>query len=43
MRFIVDRVLLNTALDTPARLSRLNMAGGLFLAVIVLSNWSCAC
>ena len=38
MRFIIDRVLLNTALDTAARLSRLNMAGAAFLGVIIISN-----
>src|SRR5829696_8314275 len=38
MRFIIDRVLLNQALDTAARLTRLNIAGGLFVAVIVGSN-----
>ena len=35
MRFIVDRVLLNTALDTAARLTRLHLAGATFLAVVV--------
>ena len=38
MRFIIDRVLLNQALDTAARLTRLNLAGGLFVVVIVASN-----
>jgi ATP-binding cassette subfamily B protein len=38
MRFIIDRVLLNQQLDAAARLTRLNLAGGLFVAVIVLSN-----
>ena len=38
MRFIVDRILLNTELDSAARLTRLNMTGAVFLAVIVLSN-----
>jgi ATP-binding cassette subfamily B protein len=38
MRYIIDRVLLNTGLDAAARMSRLHMAGGFFLAVIVLSN-----
>jgi ATP-binding cassette subfamily B protein len=38
MRFIIDRVLLNTALDVPARLTRLNTAGAAFLVVIVLSG-----
>jgi ATP-binding cassette subfamily B protein len=38
MRFIVDNVLLNSALDAAARLGRLNLAGATFLAVIMLSN-----
>jgi ATP-binding cassette subfamily B protein len=38
MRFIIDRVLLNTALDTAARVRRLHMAGGVFVGVIVVSN-----
>jgi ATP-binding cassette, subfamily B, bacterial len=38
MRFIIDRVLLNDALDTAARLQRLHMAGGAFVGVILLSN-----
>jgi ATP-binding cassette, subfamily B, bacterial len=38
MRFIVDRVLLNSALDTAARFSRLNLAGGTFLAVIIIGK-----
>jgi ATP-binding cassette subfamily B protein/subfamily B ATP-binding cassette protein MsbA len=38
MRSIVDRVLLNAALDTAARVTRLNMYGALFLGVIILSN-----
>ena len=38
MRYIVDRVLLNGALDTPARLARLHVAGITFLAVIVVSS-----
>ena len=38
MRFIIDRVLLNDALDTAARLSRLHLAGALFLTVIIASN-----
>ena len=37
MRFIIDRVLLDTTLDTAARLTRLNLAGALFLTVIVLA------
>ena len=38
MRFIIDRVLLDTTLATPARLSRLHMAGAVFVGVIVLSS-----
>jgi len=38
MRFIVDRVLLNAGLDRLARFARLNLAGALFLALIVASN-----
>ena len=38
MRFIVDRVLLNRALDNAARLARLHAAGLTFLAVIIVSN-----
>ena len=38
MRYIVDRVLLNEALDTAARLSRLHLAGMIFLGVIIVSN-----
>lgn len=38
MRFIIDRVLLNTGLDSASRLVRVNLAGAAFLAVIVLSN-----
>src|SRR6185436_7626554 len=38
MRFIIDSVLLNTALDTASRLARLNLAGAVFVAVIVGSN-----
>ena len=37
MRFIVDRVLLNGALDTPARIARLNVTGALFVAVILIA------
>jgi ATP-binding cassette, subfamily B, bacterial len=37
MRFIIDKVLLDTTLDTPARLVRLNVAGGVFVAAILLS------
>jgi ATP-binding cassette subfamily B protein/subfamily B ATP-binding cassette protein MsbA len=38
MRFIVDRVLLQSGLDSAARLSRLQLTGGVFLAVIIVSN-----
>lgn len=38
MRHIIDRVLLNPALDAPGRLTRLNLVGATFLAVIILSN-----
>jgi ATP-binding cassette subfamily B protein/subfamily B ATP-binding cassette protein MsbA len=38
MRFIIDRVLLNNALDIAARMSWLNLAGITFLVVIVLSS-----
>jgi ATP-binding cassette, subfamily B, bacterial len=38
VRFIIDRVLLNSTLDRAARLSQLHMAGGAFVAVVVLSN-----
>jgi ATP-binding cassette subfamily B protein/subfamily B ATP-binding cassette protein MsbA len=38
MRFIIDRVLLNTSLDTASRLVRLNLAGMTFVGVIILSN-----
>jgi ATP-binding cassette, subfamily B, bacterial len=40
MRFIIDRVLLNTELDTASRLSNLHLAGALFVGVVVLSNLS---
>jgi ATP-binding cassette subfamily B protein/subfamily B ATP-binding cassette protein MsbA len=38
MRHIIDRVLLNPALDGAARLTRLNIAGLAFAAVILASN-----
>ena len=38
MRYIIDRVLLNPALDASARLTRLNVVGATFLSVIILSN-----
>ena len=37
MRFMIDRVLLNTALDAATRLTRLNLAGVVFLGVILVS------
>ena len=37
MRFITDRVLLDTAAPTAERLRLLNLAGGAFFAVITLS------
>src|SRR5262245_31936571 len=38
MRYIVDRVLLVSGLDAATRVSRLNFAGTLFLALILVSN-----
>jgi ATP-binding cassette subfamily B protein/subfamily B ATP-binding cassette protein MsbA len=38
MRFIIDRVLLNTGLDTAKRLAYLQLAGTLFLVVVVVSH-----
>jgi len=38
MRYIVDRVLLVAGLDGAARIARLNLAGALFLALVVGSN-----
>ena len=38
MRFIVDHVLLDKALDTAGRLTRLQLAGVTFLAVVLISN-----
>jgi ATP-binding cassette, subfamily B, bacterial len=38
MRYIVDRVLLKVGLDNAARLGRLQIAGAIFLAVILVSN-----
>jgi len=38
MRFIIDKVLLNSGLETASRLSRLHLAGALFVGVIVLSR-----
>jgi ATP-binding cassette subfamily B protein/subfamily B ATP-binding cassette protein MsbA len=37
MRFIIDRVLLNTELDSAQRLPLLNIAGAVFLTVIIVS------
>ena len=38
MRYIIDRVLLNTTLDSAARLINLNLAGAAFVGVVILSN-----
>ena len=38
MRFIIDRVLLNTALDLATRFTRLQLAGATYLAVVVASS-----
>src|SRR6266508_2102680 len=38
IRFIIDRVLLNTALDSARRLTRLNLAGIVYLGVILSSS-----
>src|SRR5580765_3679526 len=38
MRFIIDKVLLNTAIDTAAKMNLLSLAGVAFLVVIVFSN-----
>jgi ATP-binding cassette subfamily B protein/subfamily B ATP-binding cassette protein MsbA len=38
MRFIVDRVLLDTAGDFAIRLTRLQLAGGAFLAVVLIAR-----
>ena len=38
MRFIIDRVLLKTGLDTATRLARLQLAGGAFVAIIIVSH-----
>src|SRR4029453_13366807 len=37
MRFIIDRVLLNQGLDVEMRLTRLHIAGAVFLGIIVVS------
>ncbi len=38
MRYIIDRVLLNTGLDKASRLTHLHLAGAAFLGVIIISN-----
>ena len=38
MRFMIDRVLLNAALDTASRLASLHFAGAVFLGVIIVST-----
>jgi ATP-binding cassette subfamily B protein/subfamily B ATP-binding cassette protein MsbA len=38
MRFIVDRVLLNNTIDTAERLSRLHLAGALFLSAVIVTK-----
>lgn len=38
MRFIVDQVLLNARLDSQSRMIQLQLAGAVFLAVIIFSN-----
>jgi ATP-binding cassette subfamily B protein/subfamily B ATP-binding cassette protein MsbA len=38
MRFIIDRVLLDTTLDTAARMERLNGAGAAFLALVLVAS-----
>jgi ATP-binding cassette subfamily B protein/subfamily B ATP-binding cassette protein MsbA len=38
MRFIIDRVLLNTSLDQAARMVRLQVAGAVFLAVVLVRS-----
>jgi ATP-binding cassette subfamily B protein len=38
MRFIVDRVLLVRGIDNATRFARLQYAGGLFLALVIVSN-----
>jgi len=38
LRFIVDKVLLNQTLDTASRLIRLNLAGAVFVAVVIASS-----
>lgn len=38
MRYIIDRVLLNEALDGASRLTKLHMAGALFVGIVILSK-----
>lgn len=38
MRFIVDRVLLDVTLDSSGRLTRLNLAGAVFVGVVILTK-----
>ena len=38
MRFIIDRILLNSGLDTADRLTRLHLVGGAFVGVVILTN-----
>jgi ATP-binding cassette subfamily B protein/subfamily B ATP-binding cassette protein MsbA len=38
MRYIIDRVLLNTSLDSAARLTHLHLAGAAFVGVVLASN-----
>jgi ATP-binding cassette, subfamily B, bacterial len=38
MRYIIDRVLLNDALDASARMMRLNVAGAAFLGIIIVGR-----
>lgn len=38
MRFIIDRVLLNTDLDQASRLPRLHLAGAVFLSLVIVSK-----
>ena len=38
MRFIIDKVLLNSGLESASRLNQLHLAGGLFVGLIILSR-----
>jgi ATP-binding cassette, subfamily B, bacterial len=38
LRFIIDRILLNESLDVSGRVARLNVAGALFLLVVLAAN-----